>query len=220
MVFPKAKIHIFSRHLKDESATTIKEVSQSDLIIPAVPIRSMKEVLSNISKHIKKDSIVMEVCSVNLYPVRLMQEILPKDVSIISSHPLFGLSSFLNVQKDLSKLPMVIYPERIDEKLYRGIFDSFAEKLNVIEMSPDEHDKKSAQFQFLSHFLGGVLHKLELKRSAIDAQSGARMFDMMDVISRDSQELFEDMYIFNPYAKKELEKFDRVYQSMKDTLHS
>ena len=219
-IFPKAKILIFSSKLKDGRSTSIENVAKCDLIIPAVPIRSMVTVLKNLAKMIGQTTIVMDVCSVKSYPVKWMKETLPKHTPIIASHPMFGLSSYINVKRDMNKLPFVIYPERIKDELYKPIFDIFAMHFRAVEMSPEEHDKKVAQFQFLSHLLGGVLHRLDIQRSEIDTQSGSRMFDMIDVLNNDSLELFEDMYIFNPYAKDELKKFDQAYQFIKNQLNA
>jgi prephenate dehydrogenase len=219
VIFPKANISISSKRLKDTRRASIEHVAQCDLIIPAVPIRTMPEVLKNIAQYIGANSIVMDVCSVNSMPVTWMREFLPEVTSIISSHPMFGKSSFENVEHDLSQLPLVMYPERIDQNSYQIIRDAFASHCNLIEMSPDAHDKKAAQFQFLSHLLGGVLHQLDLSRSEIDTQSGSRMYDMMDVLTSDSMELFEDMYTYNPYSKGEMNKFDRAYTVIKKHLH-
>ena len=220
IIFPKATILISSKRLKDRRLASDKQVAQCDLIFPAVPIRTMPEVLKKIAPYIGANSIVMDVCSVKSMPAAWMRELLPETTSIISSHPMFGLSSYINVQKDMSKLPLVMHPERIDQSTYQFIRDAFASHVNVIEMSPEEHDKKAAQFQFLSHLLGGVLHQLDISRSEIDTQSGSRMFDMMDLLNSDSMELFEDMYTYNPYAKKELKKFDTSYVSIKNHLTS
>lgn len=218
VIFPKAKILISSKSLQDKRLSSIEHVAQCDLIIPAVPIRTMPKVLQNIAKHIGSKSIVMDVCSVKSMPVAWMREFLPETTPIISSHPMFGKSSFENVGRDMSKLLLVMYPVRVNQKIYESVRDTFASHFNLIEMSPDDHDKKAAQFQFLSHLLGNVLHKLDIRRSEIDTQSGSRMYDMMDVLNSDSMELFEDMYAYNPYAKRELEKFDHSYLSIKNHL--
>ncbi|MDP4011530.1 MAG: prephenate dehydrogenase/arogenate dehydrogenase family protein, partial [Candidatus Roizmanbacteria bacterium] len=153
IIFPKAKILISSKSLKDRRLSSIEQVAQCDLIIPAVPIRAMPEVLKNIAKYIGANSIVMDVCSVKSMPAAWMREFLPEHTPIISSHPMFGLSSYINVNKDMSKHPLVMHTERIDQNTYQLIRDTFASHFHVIEMSPDEHDKKVAQFQFLSHLL-------------------------------------------------------------------
>jgi len=218
MVFPKAKIFISSRTSKDKRVVNFDIVANSDLIIPAVPIRKMPNVLKKLSRNISKSSIVMEVCSVNKLPVEWMKEILPKFTPLISSHPLFGRSSYEKVRGDLSKLTMVMYPVRINNTQYTFIRDAFSKVVNIVRMSPDSHDKKAAKFQFLSHLIGGVLHRLDLNRSEIDTESASRMFDMIEVLNSDSLVLFEDIYKYNPYAKDELQKFDKVYKKITSKL--
>ncbi|MDA1316397.1 MAG: prephenate dehydrogenase/arogenate dehydrogenase family protein [bacterium] len=218
VIFPKAQILKSSRNHTNDQFVSFEKATQCDLIIPAVPIRTMPEVLKKIAHHIKSNSMVMDVCSVKSIPARWMEEYLPEQTQIIASHPMFGKSSYEHVIHDLSRLPLVMHPVRIDQDVYRSIRTAFAAKLKVIDMSPDEHDKKAAQFQFISHLLGGVLHQLDLSRSEIDTQSGSRMFDMIEVLNNDSMELFEDMYTYNPYAKKEMEKFEKAYIAIKKHL--
>ena len=220
VVFPNAEIRISSQSHQDKRVMSFKHVVSSDLIIPAVPIRSLPEVLSKIADHIHQESIVMDVCSVNVFPARLMKEFLPKHTSIISTHPMFGSSSYEKVEHDLSKLTIVMYPLQINKMNYDPIYEAFKTILKVIEMSPEAHDRKTAQFQFLSHLLGGVLHQLDIKRSLIDTESASRMFDMMEVLNNDSMELFEDIYHYNPYAQEEFKKFNNAYKSVTNHLKS
>lgn len=220
VVFPDAEIRISSRSHQDKRVLSLAQVVSSDLIIPAVPIRSMPEIVSKIAGHIREGSIVMDVCSVNVFPARWMRKFLPVDASIISSHPMFGSSSYEKVKHDLSKLTIVMHPERIEKRRYETIREAFKAVFKVIEMTPEEHDRKAGQFQFLSHLLGGILHRLDIKRSEIDTESASRMFDMMDVLNNDSMELFEDMYKYNPYAQVEFKKFSKAYKSVTNHLKS
>lgn len=220
VVFPDAEIRISSRSHKDKRVLSFEQVVSSDLIIPAVPIRSMPEIVSKIAGHIHHSSIVMDVCSVNVFPARCMRKFLPVDTSIISTHPMFGSSSYEKVKHDLSKLTIVMHPERIEKRRYESIRETFKAVFKVIEMTPEEHDRKAAQFQFLSHLLGGILHRLDIKRSEIDTESASKMFDMMDVLNNDSMELFEDMYKYNPYAQEEFEKFSKAYKAVTNHLKS
>lgn len=219
-VFPEAKIRIYSSRLRDDRAEGFEKVAKSDLVIPAVPIRSMASVLKKLSPLVVKNTIVMDVCSVKSFPVKWMREFLPRKTAIIATHPMFGLSSYLNVKKNTRSLTLVIYPERIESGVYKAIRDRFLEYFRVVEMTPDQHDKKVARFQFLSHLLGGVLGRINLRRTKIDTQSGSRMHDMIDVLNNDSMELFEDMYDFNPYAKSALDKFDKAYKLIRNRLET
>jgi len=219
-IFPQVQIRIASRSHVDKRVVPFKEVAASDLIFPAVPIRAMPGVLQRIAKHVRPHSIVMDICSVNVFPAKWMREYLPKTTPLISSHPMFGASSYEKVNHDLSKLTIVMYPVRIDTDRYEQIRNAFCRIFKVVEMSPDTHDQKAAHFQFLSHLLGSVLHRLDLKRTAIDTESASRMFDMIEVLNNDSMELFEDMYKYNPYAQEVFSQFSKMYTSVTNHLSS
>jgi len=203
-VFPRAKIEIFSRTKKGREFKDLETVCKSDLVIPTVPIGKTEKICKKISGLLSKNSIVMDVCSVKSEPARWMKAHLPKSTDIISSHPMFGQSSYNKFSGDLSKLKFVIYPTRCSDESYKLIKESFAKKLEVIEMDPETHDKLSAKFQFTAHFFGQALNKMNLSRSHIDTESAKLMIDMMENLSADSDELFLDMYRFNPYAKVQL----------------
>ena len=133
---------------------------------------------------------------------------------------MFGPSSYVQANKDLSKLVLVMHPVRIDKNLYEHIHDIFSTHLKVIEMDPKTHDKKAAKFQFTSHLIGKILHTLMMRRSSIDTKSSSLMFDLMDVLHSDSDELFLDIYRFNPYAKKQLDKISKSFQKVTSLLKS
>lgn len=220
IVFPQARITLSSKKQQNDDINPLKNICQFDLVILAVPIREMENVLLKISSLLKNETTIMDVCSVKMLPVQWMKRILPKTINIIASHPMFGVSSYEKVKFDLSKLTMVMHPVRIDKNLYEHIYDMFSTHLKIVEMDPKTHDKKTAKFQFTSHLINKILHTLMMSRSSIDTKSASLMFDLMDVLHSDSDELFLDIYRFNPYAKKQLDKITQSFQKVTSLLKS
>ncbi len=64
-----------------------------DIVIPAVPISAMKPTLIQIGPRLKPHTLVVDICSVKTYPVQWMLEILPANVDILATHPMFGPDS-------------------------------------------------------------------------------------------------------------------------------
>ena len=69
-----------------------KEVLSKDILILAVPTSKLKDVLLKIKPHLKKETIIVDICSVKVLPCKLMKRILPEN-EIIGTHPLFGPQS-------------------------------------------------------------------------------------------------------------------------------
>ena len=133
----------------------LKEVCQCPVVIPFVPMSALEELLKKMSPLIRKDALVIDVCSVKIEPVRWMKEILPTEVSLLGTHPMFGPDSAKNT---LFGSKIVLCPVRIKDELLSDII-SYLETngLKVIQASPDEHDKQIAHSLLLTHFLGRSL---------------------------------------------------------------
>jgi prephenate dehydrogenase len=81
-----------------------------------MPISAMRETLRQVTPLLREDALVVDVCSVKVYPVKWMRELLPDTVSILPTHPMFGPDSAAESLKDRK---IVICPERIDKVLYK-----------------------------------------------------------------------------------------------------
>ena len=78
--------------------TEINEVSfedalKNETIFIAVPIRDFEELIVNISDKIESGKTLIDVCSVKVFPKKVMKDNLPTQTDIIATHPLFGPDS-------------------------------------------------------------------------------------------------------------------------------
>ena len=71
---------------------------------------------------------MVDVCSVKVYPVQWMRELLPASVSILPTHPMFGPDSAAESLKDRK---IVLCPERIADDVYQKI-KSWLERQGLI----------------------------------------------------------------------------------------
>lgn len=178
----------------------IDTLEEADVVFPCVPIRAFEEVIREISPKLKKGAIVIDVCSVKVYPVKIMKKHLPKDVQIIATHPLFGPDSAKN---GLVGLPLVIWPVRISKFKFNKILTMAKSlKLSVHIMSPEEHDKITAYSQIYTHLIGRIGQEIKIKRSEIDTLGFQRLFSVQEQVVNDTEELFFDMNQYNSYAPK------------------
>ncbi len=169
-----------------------------DWIILAVPISSLEKILQAIKPFLRPGSLVMDVCSVKVYPVKLMKKYLPADVDILATHPLFGPDSAKYGFKGLS---MVFCPIRIKNSQYlsvRRIFQNL--KIKCIKMTPAAHDREAAISLSLVHFLGRGLGKIGIKSQQVSTLGFERLLSVNETVTNDTWRLFRDMHKYNPYA--------------------
>ncbi len=175
-----------------------EELFSADVIVLCVAISAVEEVLKRIARHLKPGTLVMDTCSVKVHPARAMMKILPSDVDILATHPMFGPDS----GKDgIQGLPLVFSPLRMGKDkidLWRGYFNSMG--LKVVEISPEQHDKEAAYSQGITHFIGRVLGELNLNESSIGTTGYHDLLDIVRQTCNDPWRLFVDLQQYNPYT--------------------
>ena len=195
---------------------SLKDACNKDFVIPAVPISQFESVLKSIGPLLRKNSLVVDVCSVKEYPVKLMKRILPKNVQILATHPLFGPDSAAD---SLKGRKIVICRVRINDKLYARIKNFLKKKgLSVLEMSPQKHDEEIAKSLLLTHFIGRGL--IESKASSLEVATEGynKLIEVLNNVKHDSWQLFEDMNRFNKYAKETRQNFIKSIEKINRKL--
>lgn len=195
------------------------EVLQADALVLCVAISAMEEVLDHIAGRIGENTLVMDTCSVKVHPARSMERLLPVDTPILATHPMFGPDSG---KKGLQGLPLVFAPVRMPGELidfWRQSFKSMG--LNVVEMTPEQHDREASYTQGITHFIGRVLGELNLESSEIATVGYRDLLDIVRQTCNDPWRLFIDLQKYNPYTGNMrrdlheaitvmLEKFDSI----------
>jgi prephenate dehydrogenase len=72
--------------------------------------------------------------------------------------------------------------------------------LDVIEMTPREHDRRMASSLVLTHFIGRSLVAYGAKPTGVDTEGYKRLLRILETVQNDSWELFEDMNRYNSFA--------------------
>ena len=184
-----------------------------DVLFLCVSIRAMPEVLRSLAPRLSAGTLVVDTCSVKIEPARWMSEILPSEVDILATHPMFGPESAKN---GLEGLAVMIDPIRCSEgtsSFWSAAFTDLG--LSVVRMSCDRHDREAAYSQALTHFVGRSLHRIGLTDTDIATRWYKSLHAVVRQCVRDAPSLFEDMQRFNPYAA---EMRRRVMIAFHDTI--
>ena len=77
-----------------DSDTPLDTLHDCEHVFLCVPIRLLETTLHKITPYLAPHTTVIDTCSVKVYPVACMQRLLPKNIAIIATHPLFGPDSY------------------------------------------------------------------------------------------------------------------------------
>ncbi len=199
-----------------ELSAALEEVLESVIIFIAVPISSFEKVLINISEYKLYNTTIIDVCSVKIYPVKIMQKYLPGHVGIIASHPHFGPDSY----SPFKELKITLYPVRDTYSRYDEIRDFFQKySIRTVKLTPDEHDMMAASSQGLTHFIGRVLNEAGVVSTQINTLGFNDLLAVIEQTCNDSWDLFKDLQKYNPYTHKMidnlLDTINKVYKKTK-----
>ena len=185
--------------------TSLKEVCRQPFLVLSVPISAMQKTLQTIAPLVSRDTVVLDVCSVKLSPIEWMQTLLPPDVAILGTHPMFGPDSAAG---SLQGRKMVLCNVSTPKEIYQKILSYLVQKgLDVIEATPEEHDRQIAVSLSLTHFIGRSLAEFGANALSIDTEGYKRLRYTLEVVEHDTWQLFKDMHNYNPFAAKIREDF-------------
>jgi prephenate dehydrogenase len=197
---------------------SLEEACAQEIVILCVPISAMQPTLKQIAALVKTDALIVDVCSVKVYPVKWMQELLPETTQILATHPMFGPDS---AAVSLAGHKIVLCPVRIQQQRYNEIKLWLQKKhLTIIETTPADHDEKIAVSLALTHFIGRSLAQFGALPLNIDTEGYKRLLHILGVTNNDTMQLFEDMHTYNPYAGDKRKAFMRAMETMNDHLNA
>lgn len=214
-------VTIYKRKKADDDdhniTTDLKKAYVSETIFFAVPIESFEFVISEHKDFFKPEHVLIDVLSVKMHPKKIFEKHLENTkTQMLLTHPMFGPDS----SKDgFENLPIVLDRFKTDNETYNFWNDFFAKKkLQVIEMSAEEHDKLAANSQGLTHFIGRLLDEFGMDKTSIDTKGAKQLLAVKEQTVHDTWNLFDNLQHYNPYTKpmriKLGEAYDKLYNSL------
>jgi len=195
--------------------STLEETLECFLVFIAVPIHSFEAVVKEISKYTLYNTTIVDVCSVKVYPVNIMKNILPDHVGIIASHPHFGPDSYTPFRE----LKTTLCKVRDTYKRYNELKEFFeSQSIRTIEMTPDEHDRMAASSQGITHFIGRVLNDSGIRSTDINTLGFNGLLSVIEQTCNDSWDLFKDLQKFNPYTNDMIDNLVSIIENIHNQI--
>jgi len=193
---------------------SLEEALKNDAIFIAVPIRDFEDLVVDISTRIQSGKTIIDVCSVKVFPKKVMIDNLPEKIDIIATHPLFGPDSL----KDSGS---VMTMEAVRDSFERyNFWKNYFESQNIIieEISADEHDMMAARSQGLTHFVGRVIDDFGTNQTRIDTEGYKALHKLVNQTCNDSWDLFEDIQNYNPYTEKMISELNGSFKKISEII--
>jgi prephenate dehydrogenase len=217
--FPQVQFRIHSRRFEPDGKTffDLKTTAQSDVVILCSAINEYEERLKEVLQHALPETILIDVATVKKHTSELCHKYCGSH-RFISIHPMFGPNSYKKYRGDVSGFRIVVTDYVLKNDTYQMLKAQFAAfGFTIIEMTADEHDRRLAETLFLTHYIGRSIIEAGFSRTEIDTLSFQFLMDAVDSVREDEQ-LFADVYHYNPYCKPVAERFhaaqEKVYRRL------
>ncbi|MCP4176352.1 MAG: prephenate dehydrogenase [bacterium] len=192
-----------------------KKVIECEVVIIAVAMGAFESIVKSIHDKLKPGTLVIDVTSVKIRPLKLLKQYLSEDIEILGTHPLFGPQS---TKDGIEGRKIVLQPVRCKNYTCIKKFISEKLKLKVLEMTAEEHDKEMAQIQALSHFVGHAFKKINLADYETNTATYNYLLTARDIVASDSDDLFNTIQNENPYASEMRKRFLKAIQATQEEI--
>jgi prephenate dehydrogenase len=199
-----------------------------DTVVLAVPASAMPGVAKDviISPRVKsfwpgrvtrdfETPLIVEPCSVKLFPEAVIEGIDPDYPELLHCHPMFGPESASESVANRTLFVTKKNGEKADRLLdrWQGL------GVNIIEMTADEHDKLMFERHVKPFVLGRMATAFgigDIDMPELDTTSFLAAKALADLDKKHSEELFRTIVSFNPYARDIWQHADQIIRSIRD----
>jgi prephenate dehydrogenase len=194
---------------------SLSEIVKCEILFIAVPIREFENIIKSLQKLNLQNTTIIDVCSVKIHPVQVMEKYLPENVGIIATHPMFGPDSY----SPFRELKMVMHPVRDIYNQFDKLRQTFEKKsISIVEMTPDDHDRDAAMSQGITHFIGRVLSESGVSSTIINTLGFNELLSVIEQTCNDSWDLFKDLQNYNPYTIEMIEKLEENIKMVRNQI--
>ena len=211
------EVDVFDKNSIDNSdvnEVSLEDALQNETIFIAVPIRDFENLVKEISKKISSGKTVIDVCSVKVFPKKVMLDNLSNETDIIATDPLFGPDSLKDSGSVMTMESVRNTFGRYD--FWKNYFES--QNISIEEISAEEHDMMAARSQGLTHFVGRVIDDFGTNQTRIDTEGYKALHKLVNQTCNDTWELFEDIQNFNPFTEKMISELNESFEKISEII--
>lgn len=207
----------------DQAAKTLPEaVSGAEIVVLCTPVGVFEEILTQIAPALSSGAIVTDVGSTKRTVVRLAEQILPKGVHFVGSHPMAGSEKrgveFARADLFKGALCITTPTPRTDGQALKAV-ESFWQGLGmrVTRVTPEDHDRLLADVSHLPHALAAAIMQVQPDQALPLAGKG--FLDVTRIAAGDPG-LWKDIFLDNADNLRSSLRRLRMHLDRLDTMLS
>ncbi len=185
-------------------ATALAEAAAQAIVVLAVPLAALRGIAEDIAPMLRPGALVVDVSSLKVKPLAILEETLPAHVDIVGTHPLFGPQSG---SAGIEGLRIAVCAGRGRRAAAVERFLSRALGLDATRTTPERHDRQMAYVQGLTHLLGRVLVAMDIPPVDLATPTFEHMMRMVSSVRHDTDELYRTITVENPFAAEVKARF-------------
>ena len=205
----KEKLSKLKSEIAVETADFVEAVQNADRVLICVSISAFEAVIKTISPSIREDQVVMDICSIKDFPVKVMHRHIKNGI-VLGTHPVFGPGS-----KSVKHKAFILTPTNAEEREFAQSFKKWLEtkKARVFVMPPKKHDELMSVVLGFPHFLGLVACETLLEQADYPETKNVAgttyrlLLTLAEVTALENPELFASLQLSLP----ELEKIESSF---------
>jgi prephenate dehydrogenase len=205
----KEKLSKLKGEIAVETADFVEAVQNADRVLICVSISAFEAVVKTISSSIREGQVVMDICSIKDFPVKIMHKHI-KTGLVLGTHPVFGSGS-----KSVKHKTFILTPTNAEEREFAESFKKWLEtkKARVFMMPPKKHDELMSVVLGFPHFLGLVACETLLEQADYPETKNVAgttyrlLLTLAEVTALENPELFASLQLSLP----ELEKIESSF---------
>lgn len=202
---------------RNYSIVSLDDVGKYEFVFLAVPIDSFEDVVKKISPLLQKEQVIVDICSVKVFPARVMEKYIGES-DIIATHPLFGPDS---ASLGLEGLKVAFAPIRCSDDNANHLRYAWERHfVNVIDTTPEAHDQDTAYSQAFTYSVARIILNMNLPKIDFDTRSYQAITRVAELSANDTEQLFHDMMHYNPYFPKMLKELEASWLDTLATLET
>lgn len=196
-------------------AGDVAAVGRCDVVILAVPVRELASAIKDLRPYLRPGSVVVDVASVKVNAVKVMEAELPPFVDIVGTHPLFGPQS---ARDGIRGRKIALCPVRGNAAPRIAAFLRGTLGLKVFITTPEEHDREVAVVQGVTHLIAKVLVRMEPLPRRLTTASFDHLMQATEMVRHDAASVFLAIECDNPFAAEIRERFFNLAEEAKAEL--
>lgn len=212
--------HRVLRADRSTNLTPTGVAQEADIVLIAVPIDATEQIIRDTGPLLRADAVLMDVTSIKAEPVAAMLS--HASCEVIGLHPMFGRGT-----RSLKGEVVVFCPARAPTWT-RPIRDLLAEEgAQIVEATPDEHDRAMAVVQVLRHCvtiaMGHALASLGVDpHDSLQHASPIYRLELIMTARLFAQrpELYADIAMRNPESERVLSAFQGALRTVSQQVES